>query len=230
MTDNNVVKYLLYATSEIILVVIGILIAIQIDNWNDERKLEKLELALLSEMIQNLQRDINHMKTNIFIYDRAINSSATVLAVFENQLSDQDSLNKHYGRVFVAPKFLPTESAYRSINDEGIRIIKNDSLRDKIVALYDEHYTFLTALADEEWSRMFQDSHDVYRKYFTKFDLYEDLVPVKYKDLRQNKEYLNYLNNRLGWMRFAVGVYNDRINDAEKLVGMIKKELMNRAG
>lgn len=62
-------KYLKYAIGEIILVVIGILIALQINNWNQSRKAESLELALYKTILDNVNDEylnidwhINHMK------------------------------------------------------------------------------------------------------------------------------------------------------------------------
>ncbi|MFT7066002.1 MAG: hypothetical protein ACJAUO_001580, partial [Sediminicola sp.] len=48
LTENKFSKYLLYAIGEIILVVIGILIALSINNWNENRKESNLELEILS--------------------------------------------------------------------------------------------------------------------------------------------------------------------------------------
>jgi len=50
--QDNVRKYLLYAVGEILLVVIGILIALQINNWNEFSKNRNYEIYLLSE-VQN---------------------------------------------------------------------------------------------------------------------------------------------------------------------------------
>jgi hypothetical protein len=51
LTDNKFSKYLLYAVGEILLVVIGILVALQIDNWNEERKLNfRLSLPILADV------------------------------------------------------------------------------------------------------------------------------------------------------------------------------------
>jgi len=55
LTDNKFSKYLLYAVGEILLVVIGILIAIQVDNWNEERKAGLVELSLLEELKADLE-------------------------------------------------------------------------------------------------------------------------------------------------------------------------------
>ena len=52
--SGSVTKYLLYASGEILLVVIGILIALQVNNWNEERKQDQVELRLLNEIRENL--------------------------------------------------------------------------------------------------------------------------------------------------------------------------------
>ena len=50
MEKNKTSRYIKYAIGEIILVVIGILIALQINNWNENRKLKAIELNLLSDI------------------------------------------------------------------------------------------------------------------------------------------------------------------------------------
>jgi uncharacterized protein YlxW (UPF0749 family) len=66
LTDNKFGKYILYSIGEIVLVMIGILLALQVNNWNTAKILDARELVLLSELksnletnIENLQRDIN---------------------------------------------------------------------------------------------------------------------------------------------------------------------------
>ena len=55
--DNNVSKYLFYALGEIVLVVIGILIALQINNWNENRKAGIQEVNFLSDLLGDLEKD-----------------------------------------------------------------------------------------------------------------------------------------------------------------------------
>ena len=55
--DNRPLKYSRYAIGEIILVVIGILIALQINNWNEQRKAKVKEAALLLNLTQDLRSD-----------------------------------------------------------------------------------------------------------------------------------------------------------------------------
>lgn len=57
LAENKLSKYLLYAIGEIILVVIGILIALQVNTWNENRKFKKNEKELLENMLSNLNTD-----------------------------------------------------------------------------------------------------------------------------------------------------------------------------
>ena len=56
MTENKLSKYLLYAVGEILLVVIGILIALQINNWNETQKINKEEITILKNLHENLKQ------------------------------------------------------------------------------------------------------------------------------------------------------------------------------
>ena len=55
--QNRAAAYLRYAIGEILLVVVGILIALQVNNWNEGRKNQKFEHEILSLIDQNLEQD-----------------------------------------------------------------------------------------------------------------------------------------------------------------------------
>ena len=65
--DNKPLKYMRYAIGEIVLVVVGILIALSINNWNEDRKLETVEINILKGIRQNILMDtidLNHVATS----------------------------------------------------------------------------------------------------------------------------------------------------------------------
>ncbi len=83
LKENKFRRYLFYALGEILLVVIGILIALQINNWNEERKAKAQEKILLQKILQDLKEDagsisnqINHVKglqdLNYLIFEKII--------------------------------------------------------------------------------------------------------------------------------------------------------------
>jgi len=62
LSENRFSKYLVYAIGEIVLVVIGILIALGINNWNQERIGDKKELDLLKSLNEDLALNISMIK------------------------------------------------------------------------------------------------------------------------------------------------------------------------
>ena len=57
LTEGKTTKYLKYAIGEIILVVIGILIALQINNWNENRKNESTESDYYCKLLDDFELD-----------------------------------------------------------------------------------------------------------------------------------------------------------------------------
>ena len=64
LEENNLKKYLVYAIGEIILVVVGILIAVSINNWKQSKDLEQVEQNLYKDLIQELQHDLAEIQGN----------------------------------------------------------------------------------------------------------------------------------------------------------------------
>ena len=228
LSENKLGRYLFYALGEIILVVVGILIALQINIWNENRKKEILELSLLREMKSNLKSDISDIEENIYFAENGIKSANIILKSFDNNFPYNDSLNKYYGKVPMTPKFLMTENAYESMNNVGIRIIKNDSLREAITNHYQIKAGWAKVWNDAEWNTQMHDHRNIYRKLFKKFNFWGDLVPLNYDELSKNQEYINYLNNRTGWLNPTIGLYKKQIIYSKRLINFIDFELKNR--
>ncbi len=90
LTENKFSKYLLYAIGEIALVVIGILIALSINNWNQERQNRKLEKRYLSGFIQDLKQDSIDLS-------RVISKASVNIKLSHNVITElEDSIAKNY--------------------------------------------------------------------------------------------------------------------------------------
>ncbi len=92
LAEGRFKNYLLYALGEIILVVIGILIALQINNWNIERKNEDVKRTYYVQILQDLEKDEALM----------IKGNASVDAFFERLESYQESFKNNELPLWVA--------------------------------------------------------------------------------------------------------------------------------
>lgn len=72
LTENKFSKYLLYAIGEIVLVVIGILIALQINNWNENRKNHKKHIDYQLSLINDINKDIASIDTQLIFIEESI--------------------------------------------------------------------------------------------------------------------------------------------------------------
>lgn len=146
LTENKFSKYLIYAIGEITLVVIGILIALQINNWNDSNKNREKEALLLYEMKSNLQSDQNDLEYNLKYNRKRIEYNEVIRDVIEQNIPFSDSLKPYFGKFFGNFQLSENTSAWENLKSVGLDLISNDTLRYNISNLYSNRYKYLENL------------------------------------------------------------------------------------
>ena len=140
MSENKTGIYLKYAIGEIVLVVIGILIALQINNWNENRKAKEKEVKLLIELKDDLLETKIDLLTDIEKAKQILVTTNTVYkAIIEDQISETTPFKLSTSYFLETAILFPKLSAYEAIQSEGITIISNDNLRKKITNFYQLH-------------------------------------------------------------------------------------------
>jgi hypothetical protein len=225
MEKNKTGKYLKYAIGEIVLVVIGILIALQINNWSEDRKKDLLEISVLKELKRNLTDDIKDINANTDFHKRALVSSKVISNVMKNQLPYNDSLDTHFTSIFIVPLFLETRTAYGQIKNIGTSLVKTDSLREQIVDLYERKYYYLKNWVESERRQSSDDIHGLYRNEFSSIDFFGGSHPINYEKLIKNQVYINYVNHNTTLSEYTLRQYNISKQVAGNIIKMIDLEL-----
>lgn len=135
--DNKTKKYLKYAIGEILLVVIGILIALQINNWNERIQLKKKEINTLKSLQESIKINSSEYKK---IFNAQILRNSSLQTVILNDVSNMkvEDLDSIIKKIVVSHTFDPSTGIYNSmINSGKIELITNDSLKNRISKLYD---------------------------------------------------------------------------------------------
>jgi len=96
LSENKFSKYLIYAIGEIILVVIGILIALQINNWNEDRKTESIRQLYYQQLLEDFNIDKSYMKKRASIIDSNMMKLKTYKEAFK---SSDIPLMEIYGKM-----------------------------------------------------------------------------------------------------------------------------------
>ena len=150
ITENNVSKYLIYAIGEIVLVVVGILIALQINNWNNERQLRNLELKLLKEICVDLKSDLPSIESSIKWTLEKENSAVTLQNHLINKLPLSDSLSYHMSNLTGTTHYQAHASAFETLKNTDINILQNDVIRKAIIEYYSFSINHIVRLETED--------------------------------------------------------------------------------
>ncbi len=158
-------KYTIYAIGEIALVVIGILIALQINNWNTSRIAKKAEKSILLEIKKTLQSDLDHtIGTNIDLAKSMINLTKSMLQEFEYGKRGVDTIN--YGALAFAKTFNPNTIPRDILQSKGVDMISNEKLRYAIINIYHLEYEQTSRFFENELHNVREIYRPVLRKWF----------------------------------------------------------------
>lgn len=139
LVENRFNKYVLYAIGEIVLVVIGILIALQINNWSENKKSKQFETKILKEIRASIQLDLERNKA--ILEERILPKKRGLENLIKNMHSNQkvhDSiLRKNFADASRDIVFTYDKGAYESLKANGLDKITKDSLRNRLIRFYE---------------------------------------------------------------------------------------------
>jgi len=240
LTENKFSKYLLYAIGEIVLVVIGILIALAINNNNEVSKIKIKELSYLSGIKSDLQLNLIELKTFITTRETSVNSAKTVLDFFKKKKEIiSDEFNFHNLNVQIWYPFKKNNNTYQElINSGNLAIISNDSIKNILINIQ-LGYTQITFL---ETHMQYDFDNYMYPIYFKITDLESDISNYTFQvsngtegvrtELSKEKIEL-LLNNQTFKNGFVLSIFNNNslileyknmILMTEKLINLIDSE------
>ena len=142
-------RYALYAIGEIALVVIGILIALQINAWNQSQQDRRFERRALSEIQSNLELDLKEIGYEIEAFKLIEKSCDIIISHLESNSNYHDSLNIHFAFTELVTHFNPNYSGFKMLETKGINLIRTDSLRRYLSDLYTSGYDYYSQYQDE---------------------------------------------------------------------------------
>ena len=140
--ENNTSKYFKYAIGEIILVVIGILIALQINNWNENRKNASKEKAILTNIHKEFIKNKKQLDSVVYRHKLSLNYCNKVIELFPITSKPTpevlDSLSILLWDTYDGVTFNPSQSSITALtNTSSFEVIKNEKLRDLLISWED---------------------------------------------------------------------------------------------
>lgn len=234
MKSGSLRKYLLYAISEILLVVVGILIAIQIDNLNTNNKDRRNERYYLNQMLMELATDIETLENEHEKLQRQIPAIEELLEVLYQENSTMGEFNKsvtqYMETCWYAMRFKSNSATFEEMKSSGkLGLIRNKNLRNKVVILYSNLSDLEESFREVNAFKVDQVIDLSLTKGFGKYLEYQEATFSKYitpEGLYEMRKYKEELINQAvaqNWDVFEVTpVIEEQLEEIKEMISQIK--------
>ncbi|WP_332913843.1 DUF6090 family protein [Algoriphagus boritolerans] len=176
------------------LVVIGILIALQVNNWNQSQQQTKLERRILIEINNNLKDDLIDVQDEIESFEITMRLDSILIQHFKSGQPFTDSIGAFLHVVEMSPHLSPGQNGYKLLQSKGIDVISIDSLRMKISNLYERSYPYYMTYARERFQLIESEIKPYWTRnfYIEKYDQwpFRKRVPVDYQELLDDSRFI----------------------------------------
>jgi hypothetical protein len=240
LTENKFGKYLTYAIGEIILVVIGILIALSINNWNENRKNSIEEKAILENLLENLNlskiqseqliSEEHQLKQNLIQIlgvdsnDNKVNAKIISDSIFKNTVWDLQS-------------DMPTFNAYNNLKSTNkLSLIKNKNINEKFTEL-EFRQNKLNDILEDRLSVHQIRIDDILENDINFIPLLKSNIPTinienestnNYFQLLEIKRIRNLLGMKLAFTQDVINYRKNLDKEIKDLIILIEKELNDK--
>ena len=243
LIENKFSKYLIYAIGEILIIVIGVLFAVQINNWNQSRKVEALEKSVLTDLRNELNANISQLEESIDNKEGVLSAGRLLLehsgpdATWELKMNFDSILFK----VIVSGwKFFPETGVITDILSSGkLNIIQNDSLRYMISSIPADMKTM-----NDEDDTYRLDLHGYFLPFFSGNYPLRNIVQdrglfgrnmdsglstfhIDPESLLRNREFEGVLTIQRIWINTAIAMYYWQMIKYKIMLRLISKKLVS---
>ncbi len=129
-----------------VLVVVGILIAVQINNWNQSRNRAQLETTLLKQLKVEMLNIYDDIYSDYNLISLGIQSHYDMLDYIDQDVAYNDSMSFDFAVLKIDEYIYPSDAVYSRIKEEGLDIIRNDSIRYLTQGIYESTFPRLSKI------------------------------------------------------------------------------------
>ncbi len=235
---NKTGKYLKYAIGEIILVVIGILIALSINNWNENRKIQENEITILEQLNTDLKKNLEELVEIKSIFTQSENNSKSFLLFLSSEKSNTDSISAWLKEISRNPIFNNANTAYKNLENSLNKIISNDSLRLRITLMYEKEFRNIDVRENGYKTQFYPEFKKHQRENFTmttevskdgkeiifNYDRPKNIENLKENDLFKNSliDMYNFTKLRINFLTLTENKLHVLIKDIDQEIERLK--------
>lgn len=224
INEGNLKRYLLYAIGEIALVVIGILIALQINNWNEFRKDREIEKKVLANLVENMEVNIEAIEKKIGRIQYANKSGQIIFAAIKNSDQNVDTLRQHWHWALVNHANLSLSKAgYEPLKSIGFEIIRNEMLKKEIIKLHEK--TYLDLRQQQQWGEEVRPDFDNHLRDLFIMTEGDSWLPRNFSEVAKDHYFYGLINVADQQRHFYERRYKRTLVQTKRVLQLIKDEL-----
>ena len=213
---------------EFVVILVSVFLAFYLDREYERFQDYQTELGLLKESKNNLMLNVSNIEKNIRDETRTIENVKRVLIALDKEKIQPESLFLDYKRIAWMESIELENSGYFALKSFGLRKIENDSLRKKLINLYEIEYpklierTFTT-------SSVYRDLmlHEIYKKFSYDFKN-KNYIPNNYDSLRTDVKFKNMVSFSVELKEWRIREKTASVDSTKKVIALINEEIVSR--
>ena len=226
--ENKYGKFISVAVVEMVLIIVGILIALQIDNWNQKKQERKIINDYIAIIKHNVADDLKSLEGIIEYRKQSLLYTDTILGYYKNeQILNPKLFELGFISLFVEQRFIPNRNAYESLKSSGfLRNLGSTNIEEALSAYYsllgrivtnEEVFNSLTLPIEENLSE-----NGFYIEYADMFLWnHQDTLDFTYDDLRKYPDVQSTFIRSKMWLESFIDLYTELFDIGEVLLEVL---------
>ena len=202
LQEGNYRLYAVYALGEVLLVMAGILLALQVDNWNQQRLQKQVQIDNLENFYFSLNEHMQ-IERQIGLLEYAAKGERQWIEYLSGNIPYHDSLLYYAYLIGSVSFFSPNNGFYESLKQQGLETIENKSLRLLLSQVYEQSFPEIQHTVEFFNERFSDERIRHYKKYFVLSENDRNLSGVNYLHFDYSMYQVEALKNREAMMSDA---------------------------
>jgi len=242
-------KYLI----EVLIIVIGVLIAFYLTNWGNEVDKRRTENEIVSQIYFELNDNLVDLQNDLVIHRTALQSQLNIQKYLDGGKADIDSLMMDFYWASKEEYIFPNTSAFENLRNTGMSIVEKNSLRDLITLVYNNNFPRISKgnnlhpdineYTSDYYKKNFKVNRDPNIKYTIVFNDSTSItyprnfgngikqiigyLPLDSEKLMKDEEFRLLISEILYFRIYKINYYQVSINNVEKILDLIESEYPN---
>ena len=225
LSEQSYGIYILYASGEIILVVVGILLALQIDAWNENKITQKELTEIYEEIREDLILDTTSLTITLKERQLDLEAQSRIIQAIQDDMPFTDQIQSDLGRVMIRRPISLVSSGFNLLKESELTSIEDRNFRSTLI----EYYEMVVVEMHEEYLDDKFEFETVLlpylRLHFEEFEFGQSAIPTDWESLKEDHYYLSSLKLNLNNIGMTIYIMQYGLNSAISIIDMIDADI-----